>query len=188
MFGGELFWYKLKFVKRWCEENTMAYRRKTWQEKLSDNENYPKVLILEKVFPCYNAVHSMGAEVGDPIVLVNPSEVVALMKKVPYGRLTTIIEICKSLAKAHGVKGCCSLTAGIFTMTAANAAEEAKVENKDLGIPYWRTLKSDGYLNEKYPGGAEAHKALLEQEGFTVIQRGKKYRVENYQDYLFPLD
>jgi len=166
----------------------MSYRKKTWFEKLADSEKYPKILILEKGFPCYNAVHSMGAEAGDPIVLVNPSEVVALMKKVPAGKLTTIIEICKSLAKKHGVKGCCSLTAGIFTMTAANAVEEAKGEHKDLGIPYWRTLKSDGFLNEKYPGGLEAHKALLEKEEFTVTKRGKKYQVANYQAFLFPLD
>ena len=70
----------------------------------------------------------MGAEVGDEIVLVNPSEVVDSMKRVPEGKLTTIGEICMKLAKRHGTKGCCSLTTGIFIMTAANAAEEAHQE------------------------------------------------------------
>ena len=69
-------------------------------------------------------------------------------------------------------------------MTAANATEEAAQQGKSLGIPYWRTLKVDGFLNEKYPGGAEAHKKLLENEGFTIIQKGKKYLVQNYQNYL----
>lgn len=70
----------------------MKSRRKSWQEKLADKKGLPKVLKLEKRFPCYNAVHKMGAEAGDRIVLVNPNEVVELMGKVPYGRLATIVE------------------------------------------------------------------------------------------------
>jgi hypothetical protein len=162
----------------------MTYRKKTWQEKLADKSGYPKFVKLEKGFPCYNAVHKMGAEVGDEIVLVNPSEVVEYMKQVPYVRLTTIIQICKQIATKYQVKGCCSLTAGIFVMTAANAVEEAKNENKILDIPYWRTLKAEGFLNEKFPGGAEAHKALLEKEGFKVLQKGRKFFVEDYQIYF----
>lgn len=158
--------------------------RKTWQEKLEDKASFPKVLKLEKGFPCYNAVHKMGAEVGDEIVLVNPSEVVAIMKQVPEGRLITIVEICQQIARNHHVKGCCSLTTGIFIMTAANAAEEARREGKSLDIPYWRTLKAGGFLNEKYPGGQEAHKRLLEQENFKVVARGKKYQVADYERYL----
>ncbi len=34
-------------------------------------------------------------------------------------------------------------------------------------------LKSDGYLNAKYPGGVEAHKKLFEEECFTVIACGQ---------------
>jgi len=158
--------------------------RKSWQEKLVDKKGYPKVLRLEKRFPCYNAVHSMGANAGDEVVLVNPSEVVEVMKKIPKGKLITIVEICKSIAEKHKVKGCCSLTTGIFIMTAANAAEEAAKQGKDLGIPYWRTLKANGFLNEKYPGGSEAQKALLEKEEFKIVRKGKKYMVPNYQDFL----
>jgi alkylated DNA nucleotide flippase Atl1 len=162
----------------------MAYRKKSWEEKLADKEGLPKILTLERGFPCFNAVHKMGAEAGDEVVLVNPSEVIELMKRVPYGQVTTIVEICRSIAKKYQVKGCCSLTTGIFIMTAANAVEEAKMENRDLGIPYWRTLKADGFLNEKFPGGAEVQKALLELEGFIVVSKGKRFRVENYQSVL----
>jgi alkylated DNA nucleotide flippase Atl1 len=158
--------------------------KKTWQEKLKDKPSFPKVLRLEKGFPCYHAVHKMGAEVGDEIVLVNPSEVVAIMKQVPKGKLITIVEICRQIARNHEVKGCCSLTTGIFIMTAANAAEEARKEDKSLGIPYWRTLKADGFLNEKYPDGQEGHRKLLEGEGFNVVARGKKYQVADYGKYL----
>jgi len=161
--------------------------KKTWQEKLIDKPSFPKVLRLEKGFPCYNAVHKTGAEAGDDVVLVNPSEVVEIMKQVPKGKLITIVEICKKIAKQHGVPACCTLTTGIFIMTAANAAEEASKEGKSLDIPYWRTLKTDGFLNEKYPGGQESHKRLLERENFSVIARGKKYQVDDYEKYLMKL-
>jgi hypothetical protein len=126
----------------------------------------------------------MGAEAGDDVVLVNPGEIVAVMKQVPKGKLITLVEICKTVAKKHRVKGCCSLTTGIFIMTAANAAEETKQQGHSLKIPYWRTLKADGYLNEKYPGGAIAQKKLLEAEGFTIVKKGKKYLVKDYEKYL----
>jgi alkylated DNA nucleotide flippase Atl1 len=158
--------------------------KKTWQEKLENKASLPKVLKLEKGFPCYNAVHKMGAEAGDDIVLVNPSEVVEIMKQVPKGKLITIVEICKKIAKQHNVKGCCSLTTGIFIMTAANAAEETARDGKLLDIPYWRTLKSGGFLNPKYPGGQESHKRLLEQEGYNVVQKGKNFLVQDFQEYL----
>jgi hypothetical protein len=72
-------------------------------------------------------------------------------------------------------------------MTAANAVEEASEEGKLLDIPYWRTLKAGGFLNNKYPGGQEAHKRLLEGENFKVIARGKKYQVADYEQYLMKL-
>ena len=78
-------------------------RKKTWQEKLADKASLPKVLKLKKGFPCYNAVHKMGAEAGDEIVLVNPSEVVAITKQVLEGRLITIVEVCKKIAGQHNI-------------------------------------------------------------------------------------
>ena len=126
----------------------------------------------------------MGVESGDDVVLVNPSEIVAVMQQIPKGKLITLVEICNALAKKHRVKGCCSLTTGIFIMTAANAAEETKQQRTSLKIQYWRTLKADGYLNDKYPGGAGAQKKLLEAEGFTIVKKGKKYLVKDYDKYL----
>jgi len=165
----------------------MSYRKKSWQQKLTDKATLPKILKLEGSFPCYNAVHKMGAKAGDDVVLANPSEIVKEMKKVPRGKLVTIVEICKEIARKHKVKACCSLTTGIFIMTAANAMEEAKKEGKSLNIPYWRTVKAGGFLNEKYPGGAKTHKKLLEKEGFVVIQKGKKFVVKDYQKFLTDL-
>jgi hypothetical protein len=119
----------------------MAYKKKTWMEKLEDKQGYPKILRLETSFPCYKALAIMGAREGDEVVLTNPSEVVAIMKKVPESKLITLEEICKAIANRHKAQACCTLTSGIFVMTAANAVAEAAEEGKDdLGIPYWRTL------------------------------------------------
>jgi alkylated DNA nucleotide flippase Atl1 len=115
---------------------------------------------------------------------VNPGEVIELMKQVPEGELITLVEICKAIARNHKVRACCSLTTGIFVLTAANAAEEAAQEGKTLNIPYWRTLKANGFLNEKYPGGALSQKKLLEREGFTILKKGKKFVVEDFVKYL----
>jgi alkylated DNA nucleotide flippase Atl1 len=161
--------------------------RKTWFQKLEDKKTLPKVLTLERRFPCYNAVHKMGVNIGDPVILVNASEIIPIMAKVPKGRLITIREICQKIARKHRVKGCCTLTTGIFIMTIVNAVEEAVAKGDKNGlakIPYWRTLKADGFLNEKYPGGLEAHKKLLQKEGHKIIARGKKYRVVGFEDYL----
>jgi len=155
---------------------------------MQDKPGYPKVLILEERFPCYHAVHKMGAKVGDEIVLVNPSEVIPLMAAVPKGKVITLHEICMALARKHAVSGSCSLTTGIFTMTIANAVEEVKSGGgtSELSqIPWWRTLKMNGFLNEKYPGGQEAQKMLLELEGINLISRGKKFQVADFEKVLY---
>jgi hypothetical protein len=163
----------------------MTYKKKSWQQKMEDKKGLPKILKLKENYPCYNALHKMGVKPGDQVVLVNPSEVIDLMKQVPNGKLVTIVEICKKIAENHGVKGCCSLTTGIFIMTAANAVEEAANEGEELDIPYWRTLKTDGFLNTKYPGGEENQKKHLEEEGHAVNIKGKRYQVANFQEKLF---
>ncbi len=57
--------------------------------------------------------------------------------------------------------------------------------------PYWRTLKADGELNAKFPGGIEAQKKRLEKEGHTIIQRGRtnlRYFVKDYEQALYTLE
>ena len=77
---------------------------------MRDKPSLPKVRRLEKVFPCYKAMHKMGTKVDDEVVLVNLLEVVAIMKKVSKGKLITIVEICRQMARNHDVKACCSIT------------------------------------------------------------------------------
>ena len=142
----------------------MVYKKKSWIEKLHDTKNFPKILKFERNFPCGKALEKWGAKPGDTVVLAPPLEVDAIMKNVPEGKLITIYEICSQLAKKHNVKFCCSLTTGIFINIAAHAAEESKEKGEKNITPYWRTLKTYGVLNHKFPGGAEAQKKMLEKE------------------------
>jgi len=54
-------------------------------------------------------------------------------------------------------------------------------EGKTDITPYWRTLKSKGELNEKYPGGVKAQAVRLEAEGHTIDRRRKTPRVADFE-------
>ena len=158
----------------------MPKHRPSWQEKLRDSKDCPKVsTISEKL----SKIWGTGT-----VVIPAPLEVDAYMRKVPEGRLTTINEICQALATRHGATIGCPITTGIFAWIAANAAEEQKQEGKTDITPSWRTLKVGGLINEKYPGGAEAQTMLLEQEGHTITKRGKNSYIKDYEKALFHLE
>jgi len=150
--------------------------RKSWQEKLADSKGLPKV---EKITPKMSKKWGTGT-----VVIPAPKEVNEIMKKVPQGKLITINQIRAILAKRHGASIGCPMTTGIFAWIAAHAAEEAAREGKKNITPYWRTLKVGGVINEKYPGGIEAQKKLLENEGHKVMQKGKKYIVADFEKHL----
>ena len=152
----------------------MASKKKSWKEKLNNSNGLPKVEMLP-----LNCKWGSGA-----MLIPAPIEVDEIMKTVPKGKLITTNEIRKKLAKKHGTNIACPLTTGIFTWIAANAAEEDAINGIKNHTPYWRTLKTGGELNPKYPGGIEQHKSLLEAEGFTIIQKGKKWLVKNFEAYL----
>src|SRR5438477_3373133 len=118
------------------------------------------------------------------MVVPAPVEVDAVMKRVPKGKLITIGEIRTALAKRHDVNVCCPITTGIFAWIAAHAAEESAAAGKKQITPYWRTLKTGGELNPKYPGGINQLKKQLKAEGHNVIAKGKRHFVANYEERL----
>ena len=61
--------------------------------------------------------------------------------------------------------------------------EEMKKEGKPNETPYLENIKTEGFLNEKYPGGIERHKELLEAEGFKVVRKGKRFFVSDFTKY-----
>ncbi len=154
----------------------MPRKKKSWTEKLQDSKDLPKV---EKI----TADKSQRWGTGTYVVPA-PLEVDEIMRKVRKGKLITINEIREILAKRHSATIGCPITTGIFAWIAAHAAEEAAEEGKKRITPYWRTLKSGGELNPKYPGGIENLKTHLKAEGHTVIQKGKRFFVQNFEKSL----
>jgi len=151
-------------------------KRKSWSEKLKDNKGLPKV---EKITDKMSKRWGTGT-----VVIPAPMEVNEMMRRVPEGKVITLNEIRAALAKKHGASIGCPLTTGIFAWVAANAAEEERQKGEKDITPYWRTLKTGGVINPKYPGGVEAQKKLLEKEEHKVIQKGKKYVVADYEKSL----
>ena len=145
----------------------MAKPRKSWREKLADDKGLPKVVEVNE---------KMSKRWGTgTFVIPAPREVDEIMRQVPEGKLTTINQIREVVAQKHGATIGCPITTGIFANIAARAAEEAAAEGEKNITPYWRTLKSKGELNEKYPGGVEAQAAHLREEGHTIEPgKGKK--------------
>ena len=154
----------------------MSLRRKTWQEKLADSKGFPEVCPID-------AAKSKRWGTGT-FVIPAPMEVDELMRRVPRGRVTTIDELRKVLAHRHGATIACPLTTGIFAWIAAHAAAEAESEGKKKTTPFWRTLKSNGELNAKYPGGTAELVRKLSVEGHRIMQKGDRFFVEGFQQRL----
>ena len=155
--------------------------RKSWQEKLADSKDLPRVVEI-------NERMSRRWGTGTCVIPV-PMEVDTLMRKVPKGKVTTINEIRAALARRHRATIGCPITTGIFAGIAARATEEAVAEGQRRITPYWRTLKSGGELNPKYPGGVEAQAARLKDEGHSIeLGRDKRpKRVKDFQKYVVKL-
>ncbi len=154
-------------------------KKKSWREKLNYSKGLPKVGRI---------TGGMTRKWGTgTMVIPSPIEVDELMRRVAKGKLLTIHEIRAHLARRHRVEMSCPITTGIFAWIAAHAAEEAADAGRKRITPYWRTLKSGGELNGKYPGGIANLKRRLEAEGHHVVQKGKRFLVVDFEKSLMRL-
>lgn len=152
------------------------YNKKDFNKMLNDNKGMPKIKVIddEKTIKKYG---------GTRMLLAPPLYYDKLMKKVPKGKLIIAGQIREYLAKENNADFTCPLTAGIFI----NIVAWASYQRKEDITPYWRTLKTNGELNNKYPEGIELQKRLLEEEGHTIIQKGSKYYVKDFESKLIKL-
>jgi hypothetical protein len=158
----------------------MSYQRKSWREKLADDKGHPTVFEIST-----KQSKRWGA---GTCVIPAPSEVNKLMQRVPKGKLTTIDELRKALARRHHTTIACPITTGIFSWIAAHAAAEAEAQGKKRTTSYWRTLKSGGEINPKYPGGVLNLKRKLAAEGHKILQKRKRYFVAGFAEKLAALE
>lgn len=157
-----------------AKENT-----KDFNAILKNNKDMPKwVKITDEA-----SIKKYG---GNNMFLAPPSFYDEVMKRVPYGQLTTTRDIREYLAKINNADFTDPMTAGIFI----NIVAWASYQRSENETSYWRTLKNDGELNPKYPGGIELQKKKLEDEGHTIIEKGRtniRYYVKDYEKSLIKL-
>lgn len=153
-----------------------ASRKKSWREKLADDKDLPKVVHLDA-----RGAARMGAAT---LAIPAPRDVDALMRQVPRGKVTTINELRAAVARKQQAGAGCPITTGIFSWIAAHAAEEDAAAGKKRITPYWRTLKKDGELNPKYPGGVAGLRRLLAAEGHRFERRGARVLVRDFAAVL----
>jgi len=152
---------------------------KDFNAMLQDSKDMPKI----KIITDEASIKKYG---GSRMFFAPPIDYDKIMRQVPSGKVTTVGAIRDFFAKTNNSDFTCPITAGIFVSIAAWASEQ----RNDDKTPYWRTLKANGELNEKYPGGALAQKEKLESEGHTIVQRGRtniRYYLDNYQAVMLEL-
>lgn len=153
--------------------------KKDFNAMLNDNKDMPKYQIITD----QKSIEKYG---GDKMYFAPPIDYDKIMKLVPEGKVITVGIIREYFAKQNNADFTEPITAGIFTSIVAWAS----YQRTDNETPYWRTLKANGELNPKYPGGIEAQKEKLETEGHTIIKRGRtniRYFVKDYENVVFDL-
>lgn len=154
--------------------------KKDFNAMLHEDKDMPRIQIITD----RKSIEKYG---GERMYFAPPVYYDEIMRRVPEGKLLTVGTIRDYLAKKAGADFTEPITAGVFISIAAWASYQ-RTQDK---TPYWRTLKANGELNAKYPGGVEAQRALLEAEGHTVIQKGRtniRYFVKDYEKVLFVLE
>ena len=154
--------------------------KKTAREKLRKKQARRLVDIPNK----------MAGRIGAGKMLIpRPLDVDAAVRLVPCGQLTTIGRIRAKLAAKHGANITCPLCTGIFLRLTAEAAEEELLAGAKNVAPYWRVLRDDGSLIDRFPDGLEGHAVRLQAEGHKLIPgKGKKPpKVDGFERKLTPL-
>ena len=156
----------------------MAYKKKSWVEKLHDSKDLPKVVKLTA-----EQAEKFG---GKTLAIASPMEVYDLMNSVPKGKVTTINNMREANALKHHADKGCPITTGIFAWIAANAAEEMSKEGRKKTLAWWRTVKLGGELNPKYPGGAEEQAKRLQAEGIKIFRtKTGKWKVQDMDKIVY---
>lgn len=151
-------------------------KKKDFNKMLQESKGMPKI----KQITDAKSIEKYG---GEKMLLAPPLDYNQIMGSIPYGQVLTISKIREQLAESYGADFTDPITAGIFVSIAAWASEQRKTDK----IPFWRTLKANGELNPNYPGGIEKQKSALEEEGHTILIRGRKnfrYYVKDFNDVL----
>ena len=137
--------------------------KKDFNAMLHDNKDMPKIEVIKDK----KSIEKYG---GCKMYFAPPIDYERVMKKVPYGKIITVGMLREYFAELSGADFTEPITAGIF-----------------VSIVAWASYQSS---DDETPYCSEAQKEKLEEEGFTVIQKGRKnvrYYVKDYENALFDL-
>jgi hypothetical protein len=114
----------------------MAYKRKSWQEKL----NIKRKPVIEETLKNFADIKA-----GQKMLIPTPLIVDAYIRQIPPGQQTTIPTIRKDLAAQFGADATCPITTGIFVRIAAEAAYEEFQEGMPVNqiTPFWRVISEN---------------------------------------------
>jgi len=146
----------------------MTAKKKSWKEKIDEIKEPQRKLTPKGM-----------------MYISTPAEIAEIIKKVKKGKLITTKIITDKLKEKHKVDFTCPLTTGIFVSIIANYCEDELGKGKKSVPPYWRVLKPNGSLYDKYLGRGLPQKQKLKEEGFQFESvKGKADKVKNYTDFL----
>jgi alkylated DNA nucleotide flippase Atl1 len=149
----------------------MTSKNKSWVEKYEvDRDSFEKIHDSTK-----------GA-----MYISSPKEINSIIKQIPEGKLITTKMITDKLTNKNKVVFTCPLTTGIFLSIIANKTEEERTNGiKDL-TPYWRVVRPNGDIYDKYLGQTSHQLDYIEREGIEVeVKKNKKgYKVKDMEKYL----
>jgi len=140
----------------------------TWRQKLEqEHPNHGKVVPIPD---------RMRKRLGTGTMIIpRPLDLDALIRKVRKEKLVTQSQLRAAVARQSNVDSACPMTTGMFLRIIAETAEEDRRAGKKRITPYWRVVRDDGRLNDKFPGGADAQASKLREEGFDLEPaRGKQ--------------
>jgi len=117
------------------------------------------------------------------ILIPSPKDMERIINSTKHGELLTVDCIRDRLATEKSVQLTAATPTSIYLKHIALAAEEELAAGKKTVTPYWRVLKTNGLLNEKFPGGLTKQQGLLAAEGHRITLYGKRKKMPQVADY-----
>lgn len=133
---------------------------------------------LERAHPSHGKVVRVPASMRRPggpgtLLIPRPLDVDAAVRSIRPGRVMTVGALRARLARGSGADAACPLTTGLFLRIVAEAAEEGRRDGRARITPWWRVVRDNGAVIEKFPGGAAGHARRLRAEGHRLAAPGR---------------
>jgi alkylated DNA nucleotide flippase Atl1 len=145
-------------------------KKKTANEKYFNGRSHEIIEADEKLAKAWGA---------GKMLIATPQLVDEVISSIPAGKVMTVAQLRKALARKFDADYACPLTTGIFWRIVAEKVEEDRANGTENHSPYWRVVYDDGKMNDKLPGGILSQAERLSKEGVRLIEKRGKLLVDN---------